>query len=180
MDVAIVLVPAASRNSKTSATPYGSYQKPSQAQLGRRQAVEAPMTIQPLGSSVPDLHVHQVKISNYSAPITGQRSSCFASLDSCTEITRNCSSRGSCARKFGNDDGTECYACSCNITINGSSFGGWACHKEDISASFWLIAIPSIVLAGLVAWGIGLLYSIGETPLPGVISAGVSNTKTAR
>jgi len=180
LDVTIILMPASSGKSKISAAPYGSYQKPSQAQLGRRQAAEAPMTIQPLRSSVPDLHVNQAKISNYSAPITGQRSSCFASLDSCTETTRSCSSRGSCIRRFGNNDGTECYACSCDVVINGTSFGGWACHKKDISASFWLIAIPSIVLAGLVAWGIGLLYSIGETPLPGVISAGVSNTKTAR
>ena len=55
------------------------------------------------------------------------------------------------------------------------SWGGSACHKKDVSGPFWLIAIFSIVMAGLVSWAIALMYSIGEEKLPGVIGAGVSS-----
>lgn len=46
-----------------------------------------------------------------------------------------------------------------------------------MSTAFWLIATSSIVMAGLVGWAIGMLFSVGEEKLPGVIGAGVSSNR---
>jgi 1,4-dihydroxy-2-naphthoate octaprenyltransferase len=51
------------------------------------------------------------------------------------------------------------------------------CQKEDISVQFWLIAGFTIMIVGVTAFAIGLLYSVGEETLPGVIGAGVSRSK---
>lgn len=55
------------------------------------------------------------------------------------------------------------------------NYGGPACQKKDISGPFWLIAGFTIVIIGLVSWAIGMMFSIGEEKLPGVIGAGVSS-----
>lgn len=59
-----------------------------------------------------------------------------------------------------------------NRTIH---WGGAACQKKDISGPFWLIVGFTVVMIGLVSWAIGMLFSIGEEKLPGVIGAGVSS-----
>jgi len=51
------------------------------------------------------------------------------------------------------------------------------CQKEDISTQFWLIAGFTITIIGAVTFAIGLLFSVGEEKLPGVIGAGVSRSK---
>jgi 1,4-dihydroxy-2-naphthoate octaprenyltransferase len=48
------------------------------------------------------------------------------------------------------------------------------CQKKDVSVPFWLLAGFTIGIIGVVTFAIGLLYSIGEEKLPGVIGAGVS------
>lgn len=85
------------------------------------------------------------------------------------------------------DASRACFTCGCvpqNVTFKlegnrtGSNiiyWGGSACQKKDVSGPFWLIAIFSVVMVGLISWAIGLLYSIGEETLPGVIGAGVSS-----
>jgi len=196
MNVMVVLMPESSRPAKCLPGTPGSHEPPSQIQLGRRQEAEEPMTEQPAGSSSsPISFSKQLKTSNvsyYDEPITGVPPLCYSSLDSCVSLTNNCSGHGECYKKNGSvedrgDASPACYSCGCiaqNETFklrNGKKgftityWGGAACQKRDISGPFWLFAIFTVVAVGLVSWSIGLLFSIGEEKLPGVIGAGVSS-----
>lgn len=42
---------------------------------------------------------------------------------------------------------------------------------------FFLLAGITILLMSAASWGIGLLYSVGAEPLPGVIGAGVAGVR---
>jgi hypothetical protein len=196
MNVVVVLMPESSRLTRGSPNPYGRYEAPSQSPIGRRQTAEEPI----VGdiSSPPVFPNDQVKVSNSSdnptfEPITGIPRLCHSSLNACISATNNCSGHGACYKKTGNakdvgDAKGSCFTCGCRATKSTFTYadgtrkgwtieywGGAACHKRDVSGPFWLIAIFSVVMVGLVAWGIGLLYSIGEEKLPGVIGAGVSS-----
>lgn len=116
---------------------------------------------------------------------------CFKTEEGCKEATGNCSDHGSCIDKYGAgpDDKNKCFVCVCKATIvhkkgdagargeKTISWGGNKCQKEDISVQFWLIAGFTVTIVGAVGFAIGLLYSVGEEKLPGVIGAGVSRTK---
>jgi hypothetical protein len=140
----------------------------------------------------------QVQVSNSSddptfEPITGVPPLCHSSLDACNNATNNCSGHGSCYKKSGNakdvgDAPSACFTCGCNPTnvtftyadgtkkgVTLQYWGGSACQKKDVSGPFWLITIFTVVIIGVVGWAIGLLFSIGEEKLPGVIGAGVSS-----
>ncbi|CCD44045.1 hypothetical protein ACHAO1_008914 [Botrytis cinerea] len=168
MNVIVVLMPESRRGSGS----YGSYTKPSQKKLSSRQQFEEPM------AEFVDHQVQEAPTSNSSrnnnTVIKTTLPVCHASLDSCISSTNNCSSMGACYKKYTSQSG-DCFACMCGVD---SGRGGSACQKQDISGPFWLIFISSSVLVGLVAWGIGMLYSIGDEKLPGVIGAGVSSGKT--
>jgi len=195
MNVVVVLMPESSRSSKSPSNPYGKYEKASQSPIGRRQA-EEPMIEG--ASTSPAFRNKQVMVSNSSdnstfEPITGVPPLCHSSLDSCMSATNNCSGHGECYKKFGNakdvgDGPGACFACGCvgtNATYTWAKgtkklhtveyWGGAACQKKDVSGPFWLIFIFSVVMIGVVGWAIGLLFSIGEEKLPGVIGAGVSS-----
>ena len=178
----VVLVPT-SGSGKSS---YGSYEMPTQVPIGRRQA-EEPMTNLPAASSIA-FNSKQVKTSNTSSePITGVPPVCHSSLDLCTSSTNNCSGHGECYLKYrptSDEDKTQdCYTCGCVPTVEYppggkdpsriTYWGGAACQKKDVSGPFWLFAIFTVVMIGLVSWSIGLLFSVGEEKLPGVIGAGV-------
>ena len=193
MNVVVVLMPESSRTLKSPSNPYGKYEiVPSQSPIGRRQAEE------PMIEDAFALRNKLVKVSNSSdnstvEPITGVPPLCHTSLDSCISATNNCSGHGECYKKFGNakvvgDGPGACFACGCvptNATYTWAAgtkkfhtieyWGGAACHKKDVSGPFWLIFIFTVVMIGVVGWAIGLLYSIGEEKLPGVIGAGVSS-----
>ncbi|CAK7229150.1 hypothetical protein SEUCBS140593_007149 [Sporothrix eucalyptigena] len=126
---------------------------------------------------------------------------CFQSFNSCMAATNSCSSHGTCVDKYAggtlNDrdvksnkaNAGSCYACQCQLTFNRplndsnskgistSSWGGNMCQKKDVSAPFWLITGFSVAIVGIISFAIGLLFSVGEEKLPGVIGAGVSRTK---
>jgi hypothetical protein len=194
MNVVIVLMPESSRSAKSPPNPYGRYETASHSPIGGRQ-VEEPM----VGAfSPPAFSNKQVDVSNSSdnstfEPITGIPPLCHSSLDACISSTNNCSGHGACYKKYGNakdvgDAKGSCFTCGCvptNLTISYDEgrkqgwtieyWGGAACQKRDVSGPFWLIAIFSVVMVGLVGWAIGLMYSIGEEKLPGVIGAGVSS-----
>lgn len=194
MNVLVVLMPESSRSSKSSLNAYGSYEMPSQKSIGRREA-EEPMTDRPTVSSSPTFSSKQFQSSNSSdnstfEPITGIPPLCHPSLKSCVDKTNNCSGHGKCYKKRGGKP--ACFTCGCTAQnetfLHGDSdhprtghrityWGGAACQKKDVSGPFWLITIFSIVAVGLVAWSIGLLFSIGEEKLPGVIGAGVSSNR---
>ena len=59
-------------------------------------------------------------------------------------------------------------------------WGGPACQKKDVSTPFWLLAGITIFLVSVVSWGIGLLVSIGQEELPGVIGAGVAGPRAQK
>lgn len=56
-------------------------------------------------------------------------------------------------------------------------WGGNMCQKKDVSIPFWLLTGFTIAIVGMITFAIGLLYSVGEEQLPGVIGAGVSRSK---
>ncbi len=195
MNVVVVFVPESSRSSKTPSNPYGQYEKASQRPIGRRQEAEEPMIDDHF---TPAFRNKQVTVSNSSdnstfEPITGVAPLCHSSLDACISATNNCSGHGSCFKKYGNakdvgDGPSTCFTCGClptNVTFSYAAgakkgwtlqyWGGSACQKKDVSGPFWLITIFSVVMIGLVGWAIGLIFSIGEEKLPGVIGAGVSS-----
>lgn len=112
---------------------------------------------------------------------------CYRTQDDCASVTRNCSGHGSCKLKFSNkdDESSRCYACSCQVARDDLGNGrfkttvwaGPACQKRDISAPFWLLGSTAVGLLTVVAWGIGLLYSMGSEELPSVIGAGVAGPR---
>lgn len=191
MNVMVILMPES--GSTKSLKAYGSYEMPSQVPIGRRQA-EEPITDLPAASSAV-FKSKQVMTSNTSEPlepITGVPPVCHSSFVSCMSATNNCSRHGECYEKYGSAKGenasSPCYACGCVATnetfLVGEDrrpvyreihWGGAACQKKDVSGPFWLFATFTIVMIGLVSWSIGLLFSIGEEKLPGVIGAGVSS-----
>ncbi|CAK7262738.1 hypothetical protein SEPCBS119000_000136 [Sporothrix epigloea] len=127
------------------------------------------------------------------SPIPG----CFQSFNSCITATNNCSEHGTCVDKYlantggvvNNKQGAagSCFVCHCYKTLNrpedsagGLSTTQWAgnmCQKQDVSVPFWLITGFTVAIIGAVSFAIGLLFSVGEEKLPGVIGAGVSRSK---
>ncbi|OTB01263.1 hypothetical protein M426DRAFT_323652, partial [Hypoxylon sp. CI-4A] len=110
---------------------------------------------------------------------------CYASHNECATATDGCSGRGQCIDKWEKlDTAKACFFCRCMATeakdAKGNSgvyhWGGGACQKRDISTPFWLFAGTAIALFATVAFAIGLLFSVGEEKLPGVIGAGVSRS----
>lgn len=113
---------------------------------------------------------------------------CHSTNSSCAEATGNCSGHGFCDRKYGSkDDGasSECFACKCQETVEKKEdgtmrtvrWGGAACQQKDLSSAFWLTAGITIMIVTAVGIAMGMLFSVGQEELPGVISAGVGPTR---
>lgn len=155
--------------------PWGSYSLPGSNSDLRKRQQELPMSDVVSSSSSSTLSGPQPT----STPIRGLPPLCYNSLESCTASTQNCSGHGACVRKFGpaeGESGASCFSCKCyspDKTRKGH-WGGAACHKQDISAQFWIIAGFSALLIGIVSYAIGMMFSIGSEKLPGVIGAGVA------
>jgi hypothetical protein len=109
---------------------------------------------------------------------------CFSSEDSCVTGTGNCSGHGQCLNRYAKPDGSDgkevCFTCHCLSTVSESGsltqWAGGACSKKDVSTPFWLFFGFTIALLGILYLAIGMLFSVGEETLPGVIGAGVSRT----
>ncbi|KAI0158182.1 hypothetical protein GGR57DRAFT_459378 [Xylariaceae sp. FL1272] len=110
---------------------------------------------------------------------------CFKNKDECMNATGNCSGHGWCTDKWYESE-NSCFSCSCKMTFDENEdggrvavhrWGGQVCQKRDVSTPFWLFAGVTITLALTIAFAIGLLFSVGEEKLPGVIGAGVSRSK---
>ncbi|KAL8297609.1 hypothetical protein RB597_007303 [Gaeumannomyces tritici] len=109
--------------------------------------------------------------------------SCFTSLSACKNATAGCSGHGECLNKFTGTNASVskgepvCFSCRCLPTKEGNTrafWGGKMCQKRDISTPFWLITLLTVALIGMVSMAIGMLFTVGEEKLPGVIGAGVS------
>ncbi|KAL2358119.1 hypothetical protein BJ546DRAFT_200562 [Cryomyces antarcticus] len=191
--VTVVFMPP-STSGKRSAYPYGRYEVPETGSSPqKRQVHEKPLSPNAAPQTSSYAHISPLASSNVStAPLKGILPFCFPSLSSCQTSTRNCTGHGSCILKYKNTEShsdsssTSCYACMCSVpdvrtnddgTKKTTHFGGPACQKKDVVMPFWLIAGFSVFLVGMVSWGIGLLYSIGQEDLPSVIGAGVSGPR---
>ncbi|KAI1768162.1 hypothetical protein GGR53DRAFT_479244 [Hypoxylon sp. FL1150] len=111
---------------------------------------------------------------------------CFESRNACASATDSCSGHGQCVNRWGaSNTDKACFFCHCMSTNETDAlgrtglyhWGGSACHKRDVSTPFWLFAGVTIALVATIAFSIGLLFSVGEEKLPGVIGAGVSRSK---
>ncbi|KAI0108951.1 hypothetical protein GGR51DRAFT_114942 [Nemania sp. FL0031] len=111
---------------------------------------------------------------------------CFASQNACETSTSSCSGHGVCVDRWAKDDtDSACFFCHCGKTVEADAkgrehlyyWGGATCQKRDVSTPFWLFAGVTIALVATVAFSIGLLFTVGEEKLPGVIGAGVSRSK---
>lgn len=185
--VVVVLIPKFAK-ANNSPSPYGTYEVPILNQnVHRRREAEEPIVNTASSFVVPGAAYSPSEANASKLPKVVPM--CYASMDSCVSSTNNCSGHGACYQKHaGSDGGSEaakpCFACGCVSTrdsANGSTvthWGGGACSKIDISTPFWLLAGLTVILVSVVGWAIGLLFSIGEEKLPGVIGAGVSGAKT--
>ena len=184
LNVLVILMPKTSMNAKAEKSPYGLYEMPSRASTLSSRFVEEPMNGGPLMA----IAKTSTRSNSTIKPITGVPKVCHSTLESCKEKTNDCSGHGSCYKKRAGSN--SCFACGCTpqkqTFLHGPQnrtgvrlvyWGGAACQKKDVSGAFWLISIFTIVMVGLVSWSIGLMYSIGEEKLPGVIGAGVSSNK---
>ncbi|POS73891.1 hypothetical protein DHEL01_v207713 [Diaporthe helianthi] len=192
IEATLVLLPESSRDSKNS---YWTNNAPTD--LRRRFSDEAPITdaqaqtvnkvIVSPGSGAVDLGITPGAAKKGDKMNLG----CFSSLNSCTTATGNCTGHGACVDKYAvpgqepREGDKQCFVCSCLSTKKFPDkenskhihWGGAYCQKIDVSSPFWLIAITTVVLIGLVTGCIAMLFSIGEEKLPGVIGAGVSRSK---
>lgn len=190
LELLLVVLPESSRSSKLSRWSRAAAQQ-SASDLRRRRDAEAvisdgsaasiktPATTAAAGSGA----------ANKPDPRAKAIPQCFNSFDSCMSRTANCSGHGECANKYGKDSTASCFTCACKATVvhpaEGQQskgrktvhWGGSMCHKEDVSVPFWLITGFTVTIVGAVSFAIGLLFSVGEEPLPGVIGAGVSRSK---
>lgn len=175
-------MPTTPKSSKRSTTSlYGSYKKPLSA---RQQQPEEPLTSPPSDSASPP---NVVPLQASTSPLPhGILPVCHPSLQSCITTTNNCSGHGTAYKK--SSGAIDCFACKCSKTVLTDDdgrvktvyWGGPACQKKDISVPFFLLAGLSIALVGVVTWGVGLMASIGQEELPGVIGAGVAGPRAQK
>ncbi|OAA62121.1 hypothetical protein ISF_05130 [Cordyceps fumosorosea ARSEF 2679] len=177
VEATIVLLPATGDNAKPSWSD-----KPQE--LRRRQAEQV------ISSNHKAALLSETRPSTTSSSLPVEKTpipACFTSNETCIAGTNNCSGgHGSCVNKYGAvpenpKEGDVCFVCRCKSTANKNSgpthWGGPTCAKEDVSVPFWLFFGFTIVLVSVVWMAIGLLFSVGEEKLPGVIGAGVSRSK---
>ena len=186
----IVLMPPPQKAAKRTSNPYGTYKVPSKSIYARQQQFEEPLSIDlvpEVSSSLPQLSQSQT-LRNFTFPKT-TLPICHSDNSTCVSATNSCSGRGKCVLKYttglGENLNSTCYACKCGNTtrvnadgtVKTTFWGGPACQKKDVSSPFFLIAIFTIVMVATVAWGIGLMFSIGQEELPSVIGAGVAGPR---
>ncbi|OHF01641.1 hypothetical protein CORC01_03131 [Colletotrichum orchidophilum] len=180
METVIIAMPESSRNSNLRHWS----SKPEEL---RRRQVEEVMTM-----TETDDHDQPAPTTPIQSPAPfvgnaerGALPSCFGSQDACVKATGNCSGHGECLNKYARADGQAagtCFSCLCLGTKNSTTgsvthWGGKTCSKVDVSVPFWLFVGFGIAMVGTLTFAIGLLFSVGEEKLPGVIGAGVSKTK---
>lgn len=181
IDTTVVFLPVVADSSSTKSWS----EKPQE--LRRRQEVEQVMSAFDDETSPPAPTSEATSEKEFyfdHPPVPVQ--SCFTSEDNCASATGNCSGHGSCQNKYAEVDGSEgkevCYQCYCMSTVNETSgslthWAGTSCSKQDVSVAFWLFAGFTLVMVSVLYMAVGMLFSVGEETLPGVIGAGVSRSK---
>ncbi|KAI9680065.1 MAG: killer toxin resistant protein [Caeruleum heppii] len=188
----IILFPPSTRKAKRCIDSYGSSHLLDRSAVARGPA-EKLLEDEPASDGY-SLQNGNASSNSSRTPIKTTIPVCYSSFNSCMTATNHCSGHGRCFNKYSVEDDSKdpekakhCFACRCMRTVlheagdgkGGKTiqWGGAACQKKDISSSFFLIAGGSIFFMAAVAWAIGLLFSIGEEQLPGVLGAGVSGAR---
>lgn len=112
-----------------------------------------------------------VKKAEKSVLLTKRSSFGYTSRSECESNTNNCSGHGKCTKLA-----TGNYACSCEPTFDSEKqktthWSGSACQKKDISVEFNMFFWTTLVMILVIIYGVKLMISIGDDPLPGVLSA---------
>ena len=170
---------------RSSGSPYGLYNTPTQPLHYRQSQSEEPFTSQ-LEASSKSKRASSPQLPEQ--PVKGIIPICHPSLKECQKTTNNCSGHGT-PYKRNSDPSSKaaqaCYACKCTTTVQTNKdgknkttkWGGPACQKKDVSVPFWLLTGLTIAMVVTVSWAIGLLFSIGQEDLPSVIGAGVAGPR---
>jgi len=195
-----VFTPSASSSTKPSKSPFG-LTKSKRDSKALRQPQEKPLltahNAMTSDSLTPPEPISPNLAASKSKPLSGPIPTCFPSLNACQRGTNNCTSHGECILKWStdttNDGGSvskqDCYGCACTKpevrknkdgTKKTTRFGGAACHKKDVVFPFWLLAGTTVGIIGVITFGLGMLYEMGNQELPSVIGAGVSGPKAGR
>lgn len=191
--ITAMVLPSRGGDKKSS---WGTYSMPgAQAPLQKRQQVKSEKPLEPepektstaMGSvESSTAPMTSLKSSNQTGPLPGILPACFSSKSSCESTTNNCTGHGSCTLAYTNkdadsDSGAPCYQCACKATVEGEGektkttyWSGPACQKQDVSTAFWLLALFTVGLIGLIGFAVGNLVTMGAEELPSVIGAGVS------
>jgi hypothetical protein len=151
----------------------------------RRRATpeETPLALHNAPNNAPASLLASNSTTNTTHPLPRNIPQCFTSASSCRNTTNHCSGHGDCYEARIN-----CFKCKCVPTVLFDSkeegrktveWGGGACEKKDVSVPFILFASFGVLMAALIAGGIGMLMSMGSQELPKVLSAGVAGP-TAR
>ncbi|KAK3904283.1 hypothetical protein C8A05DRAFT_31964 [Staphylotrichum tortipilum] len=194
LEVLLLVLPESSRSSKLS---HWSVAAAGASDLHRRRDAETVISDQDTASS--NANPPAAKPAAASAPAARRTKAipqCFASASSCMTQTDSCSGHGECVNKYGSGSGgnsstsaASCFVCVCKASAvdhgDGAhpkgrktiQWGGNKCQKRDLSVPFWLITGFTVAIVGAVTFAIGMLFSVGQEPLPGVIGAGVSRSK---
>lgn len=187
METTLVLLPESSRNSRVdswSTHPSNLHRRQAETILSSDES--ALPASKPTAANASPSQVFPGLAEPKSLPL------CFTSFNSCMTRTDNCSSHGECENRWAakDDDGNRlppqdghavCFKCACKKTRGGNGGNGsvtqWAgdtCDKVDLTTEVALFVGTGILLFTILGGAIMLLYSVGEQPLPGVLSAGVS------
>lgn len=181
METTVILLPASASASR--------WAEPT-AHMHRRQASEAHIsaygkTVETSSSSASSKNDEEGSVFYKSSPSASASKSvpaCFSSEESCLSGTDSCSGHGTCTNRFPKSK-DACFTCHCLSTVNEKSgslthWAGKTCAKQDISTPFWLFGGFALLMATILTLSIGMLYSVGEEKMPGVLGAGVSKSSS--
>ncbi|USW54279.1 hypothetical protein Slin15195_G075980 [Septoria linicola] len=196
--ITAIITPADAESSRNEGKfQWGTYEMPNaQSLLRKRQRLpsEAPLSITDEFNPAASPKEEPVSTfqSNNTTPLRGILPACFTSESACESATRNCTGHGKCSLKYhdadqlgpGGQTGLDCWSCQCTKPKSEAGkkttvWGGPACQKKDVSVEFWLIALFTVGLVGLISFAVGTIWEMGSQELPSVIGAGVSGP-TAR
>jgi hypothetical protein len=192
LEALLILLPESSRSSKLASWAGSRTASTPSSELRRRDS-ELVISDDPASPAATSANTaNDAFWADYQDKALARIPACFQSLNSCVNRTNNCSGgHGVCINRYENDTKAKqsCFSCHCMATVVldgtepkaiGEKTVKWAgnmCQKKDISVPFWLLTGMTITIVGAVTFAIGLLYSVGEEKLPGVIGAGVSRSK---
>ncbi|KAI9442550.1 hypothetical protein H4582DRAFT_1929122 [Lactarius indigo] len=107
-------------------------------------------------------------------PPVGSDTLCFVSEEICSNSTDSCSGHGACVQA--NKAGRTCFVCACEASKDNGRTEYWAgskCERKDVSGTFVLITGTVVALILIIVGSIALLSSVGNQPLPSVLTSSV-------